>query len=80
MPYPSEHAARVREPSEFQANSMRRMNQSGGVSLIMGRLKGSDKMTVQAYRFDKKKFTADEAREWLKKHGQKPISFEKAKD
>ncbi len=71
MPYPNEHAARVREPGEFIPDSMRRKEVAPGISLILGKLTATGpngSMTVQAYRFDKDKFTPDEARAWLKEH------------
>lgn len=37
-------------------------------------------MEAQAYRFDKNKFTAEEARNWLKKHDIRYISFEPASE
>ncbi len=80
MPYENEHSAVVGNPADFEPNFTRRLNKSGGVSIIIGKLKESGKTAAKSYRFDKKKFTPDEAREWLKKHGQKTISFEKAKD
>ena len=78
VPYPNEHAARVRDPGGFQPGSFRRKQLSQGVNAIMGRLKGQSSMTVQAYRFDRERFTAAEARGWLKENGVKYISFEAA--
>jgi hypothetical protein len=49
------------------------------VSLILGK-KGNGPMTAQSYRFDKDKFTAAEARKWLKDHDVKPMSFEAASE
>ena len=70
MPYPNEHAARVRDPKLFVKDSFRRKEIAPGVSIIIGKLKSDPDgpMVVQAYRFDKNKFTPEEAREWLKKH------------
>lgn len=78
MPYPNEHAARVREPGSFQSDSFRRINIAPGVDAIIGRLKGETSTTVQTYRFDKSKFTAAEARKWLAAHDVTVISFEAA--
>jgi hypothetical protein len=78
MPYPAEHAARIKQPGSFQAESFRRVTLASGVSAIMGKLKGSSSMTIQAYRFDRKKFTAEQAKKWLADHDVKPISFEPA--
>lgn len=78
MPYPSEHSARVRNPGDFQADSFRRKNIAHGVDVILGKLKGETTMTTQAYRFDRKVFTAAEAKQWLKDHKIQYISFEAA--
>jgi hypothetical protein len=48
------------------------------VIAILGKLKGSDSMTVQAYRFPKDKFTSSQAEAWLKDNDVKPIEFEAA--
>ena len=80
MPYPSEHAARVRDPGDFQQDSFRRKNIASGIDVILGKLKGESTMTVQTYRFDRKQFTAAQARQWLKDHDIKYISFEPATD
>ena len=80
MPFPNEHAARVRRPGDFTAGSFRRIKLKGvaGISLIIGRLKGKTTTTTQAYRFAISKFTAKEARAWLKEHKIKTILFEPA--
>ncbi len=82
MPYPNEHAARLVEPDRFDADSFRRVNDKfgEGVHAIFGKLKGEDSMTLQAIRFDAGKFTADEARQWLKAHDYEPIAFEEAEE
>ena len=77
FPYPSEHAGRVRSPDDFEENSFRRKNIAPGVDIIIGKING--KMVTQAYRFKKGKFTASEARAWLKKRGIHTILFEPAK-
>lgn len=81
MPYPNEHAARVKDPGEFDAKTFRRKDLGKGVSIILGKLKsGGDSMVTQAYRFDKTKFTAAEAKKWLADHEVKGAGFEAAKD
>lgn len=77
-PFPNEHAARVKDPSEFEEGTFRRKNIANGVDIIMGKLKGSDKMEVQTYRFDKKVFTEEQAKEWLKSHKADNKMFEPA--
>lgn len=78
MPFPNEHAARVVSPGKFQQDSFRRKKIDDGVSIIIGRLIGKTTTTTQSYRFDKDKFTAAEAKTWLKEHKVKPILFEPA--
>lgn len=79
MPYPNEHAARVKSPTLFDQDSFRRKNIAPGVDIIIGKLKGKSTTTTQAYRFDKTKFTPDQARKWLKDNKVLYISFEAAK-
>jgi uncharacterized protein len=78
MPYENEHAARVMDPGKFEDDSFRRKNIEKGIDIIIGKLKGEDKMTTQAYRFKADKWTTDEAKAWLKEHDIKYISFEAA--
>jgi len=91
MPYPNEHAARLRNPDDFDPKSFRRTD--GGtiygkikvpktVAIIWGKLKGkakpSDNPIPQALRFAKESWTSEKARKWLKDNGVKYISFEPA--
>lgn len=80
MPYPNQHAARVKNPRNFIDSSFRTKKIAPGITVILGRPWGirTGSMTVQAYRFDKDVFTPEEAQEWLKKHNVKYISFEPA--
>lgn len=79
-PYPNEHAARIRDPEEFEENSFRRKALEGekGIDIIIGKLKGEKNMTTQAYRFKVENWTADEAKKWLKDHNIKYKVFEPA--
>jgi hypothetical protein len=81
MPYVIEHAARVREPSEFRPDTFRRKPlKTSGVTIVMGKLKGGGtSMVAQAYRFDKTKFTPSKAKAWLKKFSIQYIRFDPAK-
>jgi hypothetical protein len=81
MPYPTEHAARVRDPGSFIEGSFRsKAIGTEGVRIITGKLKGGDgAMVTQAYRFPVSKFTPEQARKWLKDNNVKFISFEAAK-
>ncbi len=79
MPYKNEHAARIREPSRFRKDTVRSKNIAPGIRIIIGKLKPKGKsMVVQAYRFNAGKYTAAEARAWLKAHGTRYILFEPA--
>jgi len=79
VPFPSEHAARVKSPDGFIEGSFRRKPITEGIDLIVGRLKDGDGSAVaQSYRFDKEKFTAQEARDWLKEHDVTVQLFEEA--
>lgn len=80
MPYPGEHAARIVEPDKFEKDSFRRKNIADGIDIIIGKLKGETSMTTQAYRFKSDKFTAEEAKKWLKDHKIDYISFEPASE
>lgn len=70
-PYPQEHACRLREPGDFQADSFRRIereHEGKKYSVIMGKLTGQDAMTEQAYRYPKDTWSADSAGSHCKSH------------
>ena len=75
-PYPNEHAARLKDPGQY--DSLRRVNDEGGngVDFIYGIKEGTTE--VQAIRFRSSVFTAAEARTWLADHDFDPIEFEEA--
>lgn len=73
----NEIRVRVRPVSEFDENSLRRVAiaESQGIFAIMGCPKNHYKkgkcqvgMKLQAYRFDKEKWTMEKVKEWLKEH------------
>lgn len=70
----------MRDPDAFQADSFRRKADmfGPGIDGILGKLTGDDAMTLQAVRFDAARYTAAEARQWLREHDMKPILFEEA--
>jgi len=80
MPYPTQHAARIRDPKDFEEDSFKRKNIAEGIDIIIGHLKGETTMTTQAYRFEKDKFTVSEAKKWLKDHNIEYILFEPASE
>lgn len=59
-PYPNEHSCRIKSPADFQGDSFRRI-QSGNLSMIIGKLKGEDKTTVQAFRYPIETWSEDKA-------------------
>ncbi len=80
MPYPNEHACRVRDPDDFRPDSFRRTerdHEGKKYSVIMGKLKGQDTMTDQAYRYPKDTWSETQARSHCQDHNG---SFEAASD
>ena len=77
-PYPNEHAARLRDPDQY--DSFRRRNDGGGdgVDFIFGIKEGEDGAELQAIRFRLSKFTAAEARAWLDERDYEVMEFEEA--
>lgn len=75
-PYPNEHAARLKDPDQY--DTIRRVNDEGGpgIDFIYGIKDG--KSEIQAIRFDAKRYTPAEARQWLSDHDFSAISFEEA--
>lgn len=78
-PFPNEHAARLTDPDKY-AEFRRQNNKFGpGIHAIFGIIKKPKrKSELQSIRFDSKKFTAAQAKKWLKDHDYKPILFEEA--
>ena len=77
-PYPNEHAARLRDPDQY--DEFRRRNDGGGdgVDFIFGIKEGEDGAELQAIRFRLSKFTAAEARAWLDERDYEVMEFEEA--
>lgn len=70
---PTEIRHRLREPGLFKDNSFRSKDIAPGIRLVLGKLKEPPKgkegsLIVQAIRFDKKKFTLEQAKAWMKDH------------
>lgn len=78
MAFKNEHSARLRDPWEFK--KFARANDRGGLGIdfIFGMKQGSS--FIQAIRFDKKLFTVEQAKAWLKQSGFPVIKFEPAKE
>ena len=75
-PYPNEHAARIKDPEDYQG--FRRMNDElgDGIHIILGLKDGASE--IQSIRFDKTKWSVDEAKNWLSENGYEPLDFEPA--
>lgn len=75
-PYANEHAARIKDPRQY--DSFRRRNNGGGrgVDYIFGIKDGTSE--IQAIRFRTQFFTVAEAKAWLKRNNFEPIQFEPA--
>jgi HK97 family phage major capsid protein len=76
-PYPSEHAARLLDPDQFERFRRRNNGGGAGVDYIFG-ISGDDPVRLQAIRFDAERFTVTEAKKWLSDNDYTPISFEPA--
>ena len=81
-PFANEHACRLRDPDDFEADSFRRYGrQSDGrkYSIISGKLKGGDgSMVEQAFRYPKDKWPVADAKKHCKAH--EGMAFEPAKE
>lgn len=76
--YQNEHAARLQNPDNFDSFARKNDRFGNGINVIFGIR--DNKATIQSIRFDKEKYSIDEAKKWLKDHNYSPISFEPAKD
>lgn len=77
MPFPNEHAARQSDPGQyirFRRSHPKEFPE--GIDVIFG-IKRDGKSEIQSFRFDKKKWTPEKAKEWLKEHKFK-TEFEEA--
>lgn len=76
MPYPNEHAARQRDPDEY--DRFTRTTPAAwprGVEAIWG-IKGRGRSAVvelQSVRFDRRRWTPERARKWLAARGMKTV-------
>jgi hypothetical protein len=77
MPFPNEHAARLKAPGKYIR--FRRQNDKfgPGIDAIFG-VTEEGAAELQAVRFAKDKFTPEQARKWLTDHDHKSIAFEAA--
>lgn len=77
MPYPNEHAARLHKPLK-KAKYRRQNDRFGKGRHAIWMVDGKGKVILQAIRFNKNKYTVQQAKAWLDKHNAKVIKFEKA--
>lgn len=70
MPYPNEHACRLQDPGKYpkikRVNCARRV--SGKCLDIIYGILGRNQSEEQAYRYDKKVWTKEQARNHCKRH------------
>lgn len=59
---------RLRDPSDFEPDSYFRKPADEGVSLVIGKLRDKGTTEVQAIRFDRQKFSAQQAAAWWDRH------------
>ena len=77
-PYPNEHAARIANLGRF--DRFRRSNDRGGagIDFIFGIIEDEDRSELQSIRFKLSRYTASEARQWLRDNEYEPLEFEPA--
>ncbi len=68
MPYPSEASCSLKDPDGFQKDSFRRIKR-GTLGIIIGRPKGQETTTAQAYRYPTTDWTESEAKAHCKEAG-----------
>jgi len=75
-PYPNEHAARINDPDKYE--DFRRVNDElgDGIDVIYGLLASGGE--IQSIRFDKLKWSVDDAKSWLDENDYTVIEFEPA--
>lgn len=75
-PYANEHAARLKDPSQYDSFARENDALGDGIDAIYGIKEGVSEL--QAIRFDAERYTPEQAREWLDEHDFEPIEFEEA--
>lgn len=78
MPYKNEHSARIKNPNQFK--TLKRVNDKfgSGIDVVFGKKTDDSPMEIQAIRFDKSKYSPDEAKDWLKENDIKATEFEES--
>ena len=75
-PYPNEHAARLEDPEKYDSFARENDAFGDGIDAIYGIKDGVSEL--QAIRFDKEKWSVQDAEMWLDEHDYDPILFEPA--
>lgn len=80
MPFPNQHAARVRNPGDFVEGSFVTLteNMPKGLSIITGKLKDGGALAAQSIRFSRENWTTERARKWLDEHDYEGATIEEA--
>jgi len=78
MPFPNFHTARQKDPDLFDPAYFRTKELAYGVEGVFGKKDGMAPMEIQTIRFDKTKFTPEQAKEWLDKAHYSAEQFEPA--
>jgi hypothetical protein len=76
MPLDNIHSCRVILPNRIEEDSYRISNIGKGLDAVFGKLKGTEKIVAQGYRYDATIWAQQKAREHCKKNN--GIKFEKA--
>ena len=75
-PYPNEHAARITDPKNYVSFARENDKLGEGIDVVYG-IKGNVS-DIQSIRFDAKKFSPDEALDWLDENDYDYLKFEEA--
>jgi hypothetical protein len=78
MPYLTEHAVRLEQPSKYERFRRENDKFGAGIDAIWG-ITADDKVELQALRFDAKRYSVEDVRKWLKEHNYEDAPIEPAK-
>jgi len=79
MPYLTEHAVRLEPPSKYERFRRENGKFGEGINAIWG-ITADGKVELQALRFDAKRYSVEDVREWLKEHGYENATIEPAEE
>ena len=79
MPYPNYHTARLKDPSKYTSfRTMRPKDFPEGISVVVG-INKDESSEFQSIRADKKKFSLDEFKAFLKENNFSASKIEEAR-